>query len=108
MVLSGISLSGPAKIVRLGADSDASIAPLLAADPAERHLSTEGPQRSRLSRIGRAGARPSRLGWAVAGMVVIGVAVWWLWPSRAPSSEEDFESLFAVPSDYGRWEEVPQ
>ena len=88
------------------------LAPLLAADPAERQLPAEGPQRSRQARrsfFGRAGARPSRLVWVVAGMALIGVAVWWLWPSRAPSpEEEDFESLFAVPSDYGRWEEVPQ
>ena len=87
------------------------LVPLLAADPAERQLPAEGPQRSRQARFSRGGRnklRPSRLVWAVAGMALIGVAVWWLWPSRAPSSEEDFESLFAVPSDYGRWEEVPR
>jgi serine/threonine protein kinase len=88
------------------------LTPLLAADPAERQLPAEGPQRSwqaRFFRGGRNKLRPSRLVWVVAGMAVIGIAVWWLWPSRAPSpEEEDLESLFAVPSDYGRWEEAPR
>ena len=86
------------------------LAPLLAADSAERHLPAEGPKRPQQEQRSRH-ARPSLLTWAIAGSALIGTAVaaWWLWPSRAPRpEEEDFESLFAVPPDYGRWEEAPR
>ena len=48
--------------------------------------------------------------WAIAGVALIGLAVWWLWSFRVPRTgpEDDFKSLFGVPSDYGRWEEVPR
>ena len=78
------------------------LAPLLAADPAARHLPEGVPQRSRE-------ARPSRVMWTLVGaaaLLALAAAWWALRPPRA--QEDDFESLFAVPSDYGRWEEAPR
>ena len=88
------------------------LAPLLAADPAARHLPEGVPQRSREERhsfFGRAGARPSRVMWMLVGAAaLLALAAAW-WALRPPRAQEDnFESLFAVPSDYGRWEEAPR
>ena len=88
------------------------LAPLLDVDPAARRLPEEMPQRSqegRRSFFGRIGARPSRVMWALVATALLGVAAAW-WALRPPRTlpEDDFKSLFAVPSDYGRWEEAPR
>ena len=84
------------------------LAPLLAADPAERRLPDAGPAPARVSRE-RHGRRALVWAFSVAALVGIAVAAWWLWTSFAQSvAADDFESLFAVPSDYGRWEEAPR
>ena len=89
------------------------LAPLLDVDPAARRLPEEMPQRSqegRRSFFGRAGARPSRVMWALVGTALLGVAAAAWWALRPPRTlpEDDFKSLFAVPSDYGHWEESPR
>ena len=89
------------------------LAPLLDVDPAARRLPEEMPQRSqegRRSFFGRIGARPSRVMWALVGTALLGVAAAAWWALRPPHAlpEDDFKSLFAVPSDYGRWEESPR
>ena len=81
------------------------LAPLLAVDPAARHLPEAGPVP-----VGRSPRDRHRvLAWTlvgVAALLALAAAWWALRPPRA--QEDDFESLFAVPSDYGRWEEAPR
>ena len=45
----------------------------------------------------------------VKGAIAAGAAAAAWWTLRPPRVQvDDFESLFAVPSDYGRWEEAPR
>ena len=82
------------------------LAPLLDADPAERRLPATGPVPVGYPPHGRHRA----VLWAVAAAAALlgaAAAAWWM--LRPPRVQvDDFESLFAVPSDYGRWEEAPR
>ncbi len=48
--------------------------------------------------------------WVLVGTALLGVAAAAWWALRTPRAlpEDDFKSLFGVPSDYGRWEESPR
>jgi len=80
------------------------LAPLLETDPAMRRLPEKGPSRKDPSHS----ASRRVLAWVAAAAILVG-ALAAVWASRAPREcEDDFKSLFAVPSDYGRWEASPR